>query len=54
MVTSFNGAYPGYIIPCKYRSMEGYEARLMNWFGPSYNAMINDLLGDMLEAVVKY
>lgn len=54
MVTSFNGAYTGYIIPCKYHHMEGYEPRIMNWFGPSYNSMINDLLGDMLEAVVKY
>lgn len=51
MVTSFNGAYTGYIIPCKYHHLEGYEPRLMNWFGPSYNSMINDLLGDMLEKI---
>ncbi len=53
MVTSFNGAYTGYIIPCKYHHLEGYEPRIMNWFGPSYNPMINDLLGNMLEEVSK-
>jgi len=51
MVTSFNGAYTGYIVPCKYHHLEGYEPRLMNWFGPSYNAMINDLMGNMLEVI---
>jgi neutral ceramidase len=53
MVTSFNGAYTGYIIPCKYHHLEGYEPRLMNWFGPSYNSMINDMLGNMLEKIAE-
>jgi len=53
MVTSFNGAYTGYIIPCKYHHLEGYEPRLMNWFGPSYNSMINDLMGTMLEEIAE-
>ena len=53
MVTSFNGAYTGYIIPCKYHHLEGYEPRIMNWFGPSYNAMVNDMLGNMLEVVAE-
>ncbi|OOG78695.1 neutral/alkaline non-lysosomal ceramidase N-terminal domain-containing protein [Algoriphagus sp. A40] len=51
MVTSFNGAYTGYIIPCKYHHLEGYEPRIMNWFGPGYNPMINDILGNMLEKI---
>lgn len=53
MVTSFNGAYTGYIIPCKYHHLEGYEPRIMNWFGPSYNSMINDILGNMLEVIAE-
>lgn len=37
LVTSFNGAYTGYIIPCKYYHLNEYESRIMNWFGPGYN-----------------
>ncbi len=51
MVTSFNGAYTGYIIPCKYYHMDAYESRIMNWFGPSYNPYVNYLLGEMIEEV---
>lgn len=51
MVTSFNGAYTGYIIPCKYYHLNAYESRIMNWFGPSYNPYINYLLGEMIEEV---
>ncbi len=51
MVTSFNGAYTGYIIPCKYYHLNEYESRLMNWLGPSYNPYINYLVGEMIEVV---
>ena len=51
MVTSFNGGYTGYIIPCKYYHLNEYESRLMNWFGPSYNPYINYLIGEMMETV---
>lgn len=51
MVSSFNGAYTGYIIPCKYYHLDAYESRLMNWFGPSYNPYINYLLGEMMGSV---
>lgn len=51
MVTSFNGAYTGYIIPCKYYHLNEYESRLMNWFGPGYNPFINYMLGEMMEKV---
>ncbi len=53
MVTSFNGAYTGYIIPCKYHHLNGYEPRIMNWFGPSYNSMVNDMLGTMMEVIAE-
>ncbi len=51
MVTSFNGAYTGYIIPCKYYHLNAYESRVMNWFGPSYNPFINYMIGEMMEEV---
>ncbi len=51
MVTSFNGAYTGYIIPCKYYHLDAYESRLMNWFGPGYNPFINYMLGEMIDKV---
>lgn len=51
MVTSFNGAYTGYIIPCKYYHLNAYESRMMNWLGPGYNPFINYLLGEMFEVV---
>ena len=49
MVTSFNGGYTGYIIPCKYYHLNAYESRLMNWFGPAYNPYVNYLIGEMME-----
>ncbi len=51
MVTSFNGAYTGYIIPCKYYHLNAYESRMMNWFGPGYNPYINYMIGEMIEKV---
>ncbi len=51
MVSSFNGAYTGYIIPCKYYHYNSYEPRMMNWFGPSYNPYMNYMLGEMIEKV---
>ncbi|MDN5210856.1 neutral/alkaline non-lysosomal ceramidase N-terminal domain-containing protein [Fulvivirgaceae bacterium BMA12] len=51
MVTSFNGAYTGYIIPCKYYHLNAYESRMMNWFGPGYNPFINYMIGELIEKV---
>ena len=51
MVTSFNGGYTGYIIPCKYYHLNEYESRLMNWFGPSYNPYINYIIGKMMDGL---
>lgn len=51
MVTSFNGGYTGYIIPCEYYHMDAYEPRLMNWFGPSYNPFVNHMLDVIIEKI---
>ena len=53
MVTSFNGAYTGYIIPCKYYHLNAYESRMMNWFGPGYNPYINYMIGEMMGRIVE-
>jgi hypothetical protein len=51
MVTSFNGAYTGYIIPCRYYHLNAYESRMMNWFGPGYNPYINYMISEMIDRV---
>jgi len=35
VVTSFNGDYVGYVIPAKYYHLDGYEPRVMNFYGPN-------------------
>lgn len=35
VITSFNGDYVGYVIPPRYYHMNGYEQRVMSFFGPT-------------------
>ena len=53
MVTSFNGAYIGYVIPGKYYHLNEYESRLMSWFGPYtgpwFDEMIRRMIGRMKD-----
>ncbi len=53
MVTSFNGAYIGYIIPERYYHLNEYESRLMSWFGPYtgpwFDEMIRKMIGRMKD-----
>lgn len=48
MVTSFNGGYIGYVTPDEYYSMNKYETRDMNWFGPYNGAYFTEIM----EAVI--
>lgn len=34
VITSFNGDYVGYVVPLRYYHLNGYEPRLMSFFGP--------------------
>ncbi|MEJ7643963.1 MAG: neutral/alkaline non-lysosomal ceramidase N-terminal domain-containing protein [Chryseolinea sp.] len=34
MISSFNGAYIGYVTPTKYYDEDHYETQLMSWYGP--------------------
>ena len=49
MVTSFNGAYVGYIIPDKYYHLNEYESRLMSWFGPYTGPYFDEMIRRMMR-----
>lgn len=46
-ITSFNGAYIGYIIPQKYYYLDEYESRVMSWFGPNMTPYLDEMLARM-------
>ncbi len=48
MVTSFNGAYMGYVIPDAYYHLSHRETRENNWFGPHTGSYFTDLINRML------
>jgi hypothetical protein len=48
-ITSFNGAYIGYIIPEKYYYLNEYESRVMSWFGPYMTPYLNEVLLRMTD-----
>ena len=52
MVTSFNGAYVGYIIPGRYFYMDEYESKTMGWYGPTMGDYVVDLMQQMAKAVI--
>ncbi len=53
LVTSFNGAYTGYIIPGKYYHLNEYESRLMSWFGPYMGPYTDELIRRMMDVLVR-
>jgi hypothetical protein len=44
VITSFNGDYIGYVILPRYYHMNGYEPRLMSFFGPNVPDYLSDLI----------
>ncbi len=52
LVTSFNGAYAGYIIPGKYYHLDEYESRLMSWFGPNMGPYTNEMIRRLMQQLV--
>jgi hypothetical protein len=48
VVTSFNGDYIGYVIPPRYYHLDGYEPRLMSFFGPTVPDYFEDLIRRMI------
>lgn len=44
VVTSFNGDYVGYVIPGRYYHMDGYEPRVMSFYGPYVPDYLDELV----------
>jgi hypothetical protein len=47
VVTSFNGDYIGYVIPMRYYHLDGYEPRLMSFFGPNVPDYFEEMIRTM-------
>ena len=43
VVTSFNGDYVGYVIPSRYYHLNGYEPRIMSFYGPYVPDYLDEL-----------
>ena len=51
-ITSFNGDYVGYVIPSRYYHLNGYEPRLMSFFGPNVPDYFDELIRSMALTLV--
>jgi neutral/alkaline ceramidase-like enzyme len=47
VITSFNGDYIGYVISPRYYHLDGYEPRLMSFFGPNVPDYFDELIRTM-------
>ena len=47
VITSFNGDYVGYVILPRYYHMDGYEPRVMSFFGPNVPDYFDELIRTM-------
>ncbi len=54
MVTSFDGAYAGYITADEHFHKKEYETITMNWFGPYNGAYFSEVIRDVIDKVVEY
>ena len=48
-ITSFNGAYIGYVLPGRYYHLNEYESRTMSWFGPYTGEYLSELILRMTQ-----
>ena len=51
-VTSFNGDYIGYVIPSRYYHLNGYEPRIMSFFGPNVPDYFDELIRSMALTLI--
>ncbi|TDB64075.1 neutral/alkaline non-lysosomal ceramidase N-terminal domain-containing protein [Arundinibacter roseus] len=49
MVTSFNGAYAGYITDDRHFDKDQYETLTMSWFGPYNGAYFQEVVRDIID-----
>ena len=52
VITSFNGDYVGYVIPSRYYHLNGYEPRIMSFFGPNVPDYFDELIRSMALAML--
>ena len=52
IITSFNGDYVGYVISPRYYHLNGYEPRLMSFFGPCVPDYFDEFIRTMALALV--
>ncbi len=53
VITSFNGDYVGYVIPSRYYHLNGYEPRLMSFFGPNVPDYFDELIRNMAGSLMQ-
>jgi hypothetical protein len=51
LVTGFNGAYLGYILPGRYYHYNNYESRTMSWFGPYMGPYSYEMMHRMMQII---
>jgi neutral ceramidase len=52
VVTSFNGDYVGYVIPSRYYHLNGYEPRIMSFYGPYVPDYLDELARTLATELV--
>jgi hypothetical protein len=53
VITSFNGDYVGYVIPSRYYHLDGYEPRMMSFFGPYVPDYFDELIRTMAGGLAR-
>jgi hypothetical protein len=53
VVTSFNGDYVGYVIPSRYYHLNGYEPRVMSFYGPNVPDYFDELIRTIALELIK-
>jgi neutral ceramidase len=53
VLTSFNGDYVGYVIPARYYHLNGYEPRVMSFFGPNVPEYFDELIRTMASGLAQ-
>lgn len=53
IITSFNGDYVGYVILPRYYHLNGYEPRLMSFYGPYVPDYFDELIRTMSEGILR-
>jgi hypothetical protein len=53
IVTSFNGAYTGYVTSDVHFDKNTYETTTMSWYGPYNGAYFSEVITDVIDKVAK-